>query len=64
MEVKPDLNWNSIAHGGSILLSASMLALLDLSDSVANNENYDISKTDRKVLALDIDIESIIRKKF
>ena len=57
MEVKPDLIIETgIAHGGSILLSASMLALLDLSDSVANNENYDISKTNRKVLALDIDI--------
>ena len=39
-----------------------MLALLDLSDSVANNENYDISKTDRKVLALDIDIREHNKK--
>ena len=63
MEVKPDLIIETgIAHGGSILLSASMLALLDLSDSVANNENYDISKTNRKVLALDIDIREHNKK--
>lgn len=62
-EVKPDLIIETgIAHGGSILLSASMLALLDLSDSVANNENYDISKTNRKVLALDIDIREHNKK--
>ena len=63
MEIKPDLIIETgIAHGGSILLSASMLALLDLSDSVANNENYDISKTNRKVLALDIDIREHNKK--
>ncbi len=57
MEVKPDLIIETgIAHGGSVLLSSSMLALLDLSDSIKNNENYDISKSQRKVLALDIDI--------
>jgi cephalosporin hydroxylase len=63
MEVKPDLIIETgIAHGGSILFSASMLALLDLSDSIGNNENYDISKSQRKVLALDIDIREHNKK--
>jgi cephalosporin hydroxylase len=63
MEVKPDLIIETgIAHGGSILLSASMLALLDLSDSIGNDEKYDISNSQRKVLALDIDIREHNKK--
>jgi cephalosporin hydroxylase len=63
MKVKPDLIIETgIAHGGSLLLSASMLALLDLSNSIENNENYDISNSQRKVLALDIDIREHNKK--
>ena len=48
--VKPDLIIETgIAHGGSLILSASMLALLDLKDG-----HYDPKK--RKVLGVDIDI--------
>ena len=63
MEVEPDLIIETgIAHGGSILFSASMMALLDLSDSIKNNENYDITNSQRKVLALDIDIREHNKK--
>ena len=63
MKVKPDLIIETgIAHGGSLLLSASMLALLDLSNSIENNENYDISNSQRKVLALNIDIREHNKK--
>ena len=48
---KPDLIIEcGIAHGGSLILSASMLALLDLCDNVDNK------KSKRKVLGIDIDI--------
>ena len=57
MKVKPDLIIETgIAHGGSILFSASMLALLDLSESIENNKDYNFLNSKRKVLALDIDI--------
>lgn len=39
-----------IAHGGSLLLSASLLCLLDIMDGV------DPQKSDRKVVGIDIDI--------
>ena len=49
-KVKPDLIIETgIAHGGSLILSASMLALMDLKDG-----HYDPKK--RKVLGVDIDI--------
>ena len=42
MKVQPDLIIETgIAHGGSIIFSASMLALLDLQESIEKNENYD-----------------------
>ena len=51
-DVKPDLIIEAgIAHGGSLILSASMLALLDLKDGKYENKN-------RKVLGLDIDIRA------
>ena len=48
MEVKPDLPIETgIAHGGSILLSASMMALLDLIRfRCKNNEEIMISLID------------------
>jgi cephalosporin hydroxylase len=56
-KTKPDLIIETgIAHGGSLLLSASMLALLDLQDSISNSRVYDHKKTKRQVLGIDIDI--------
>ncbi len=57
--VKPDLIIETgIAHGGSLILSASMLALLDLCDAIETGAVLDPAKPARKVLAVDIDIRS------
>lgn len=56
-EVKPDLIIEAgIAHGGSLILSASMLSLLDYSDAVNAGESLNPKMSKRKVLGLDIDI--------
>jgi cephalosporin hydroxylase len=55
--VKPDLIIETgIAHGGSLILSASMLALLDLYDAIEAGEKLDPRHSRRKVLGVDIDI--------
>lgn len=55
--VKPDLIIETgIAHGGSLILSASMLALLELSEAAEKGEIVDPAKPKRKVLGIDIDI--------
>ncbi|CAM3330736.1 cephalosporin hydroxylase family protein [Thalassospira profundimaris] len=61
--VKPDLIIETgIAHGGSLIFSASMLALLEMSEAVLNGEMLDPSKPKRKVLGVDIDIRAHNRK--
>jgi cephalosporin hydroxylase len=56
-EVKPDLIIETgIAHGGSLIFSASMLALLDLCEAIEEKKAFDPSVSKRKVLGLDIDI--------
>lgn len=56
-KVKPDLIIETgIAHGGSLLLSASMLALLDMCEAIESGTLLDPKKSKRKVLGLDIDI--------
>lgn len=58
-EVKPDLIIETgIAHGGSLIFSASMLALLDLCDTSINGGNTNVALSRRKVLAIDIDIRA------
>ena len=55
--VRPDLVIETgIAHGGSLMLSASILALLDYCDAVAAGTTLDPRATRRRVLGLDIDI--------
>ncbi|MBU2601980.1 MAG: cephalosporin hydroxylase family protein [Actinobacteria bacterium] len=57
--IKPDLIVDvGIAHGGSLILNASMLALLDLCDAIATGELLDPAASRRKVLGIDIDIRS------
>jgi len=57
--VKPDLIVETgIAHGGSLILSASLLALLDYCDAVENKKTLDPQKPQRRVLGVDIDIRS------
>lgn len=58
-QVKPDLIIETgIAHGGSLIFNASMLAQLDLCDAIASNEKFDPRFSRRKVLGIDIDIRS------
>lgn len=55
--VKPDLILETgIAHGGSLILSASMLALIDYCGAVAAGTTLDPRAGRRKVIGLDIDI--------
>lgn len=58
-KVKPDLIIETgIAHGGSLIFSASMLALLDMCDAIEQKKSIDPSRSGRKVLAVDIDIRA------
>lgn len=56
-KLRPDLVIETgIAHGGSLILSASALALLDYCDAVERGESLDPKATRRRVLGVDIDI--------
>jgi len=56
-KVKPDLVIETgIAHGGSLILSASMLAILDYCDAVVEGKNLDPRQSKRRVIGIDIDI--------
>ena len=58
-EIKPDLIIEAgIAHGGSLVCYASMLAMLDVAEAVESGGVMDPRKTKRKVLGLDIDIRA------
>jgi cephalosporin hydroxylase len=57
--VRPDLIIETgIAHGGSLVLSASLLALLDLADAVERKATLDPRASQRRVVGIDIDIRS------
>ena len=57
--VRPDLIIEmGIAHGGSLILSASMLALLDYVDASISGHQLDPKTSRRRVLGIDIDIRS------
>jgi len=57
--IKPDLVIETgIAHGGSLILSASTLALLDYCDAVEAGRSLDPKATHRRVLGIDIDVRS------
>src|SRR3984893_16017279 len=58
-KVKPDLIIETgIAHGGSLIFSASMLAILDYCDAVKGGETFDPFAVRRRVLGVDIDIRA------
>ena len=58
-EIKPDLIIETgIAHGGSLIFFASLLALLDMSEAIENGVTFDPRVSKRKVLGVDIDIRS------
>lgn len=55
--VRPDLIIETgIAHGGSLILSASMLAMLDMCDAIEAGTTIDPRQSRRKVIGIDIDI--------
>lgn len=57
--VRPDLIIETgIAHGGSLIMNASMLALLDYCDAAEAGEKLDPSQPRRRVLGVDIDIRA------
>lgn len=58
-QVKPDLIIETgIAHGGSLIFSASILALLDMCDAIESGQSLDPKFSKRKVLGIDIDIRA------
>lgn len=58
-QIRPDLIIETgIAHGGSLILSASMLAMLDYCEAVKAGEKLDPRATHRRVLGIDIDIRA------
>jgi cephalosporin hydroxylase len=57
--VRPDLIIETgVAHGGSLVLSASLLALLDMSDAIASGTTLDPRRSRRRVIGIDIDIRA------
>ena len=58
-QIKPDLIIETgIAHGGSLIFSASLLALLDLYDAIEAGATLEPKNSKRKVLGIDIDIRA------
>jgi len=58
-QLRPDLIIETgIAHGGSLIFSASMLALLDLCEAIESGEMIDPKQSKRRVLGIDIDIRA------
>lgn len=58
-QIKPDLIIETgIAHGGSLIFSASMLALLDMCEAIESGQAFDPKTSRRKVLGIDIDIRA------
>ena len=57
--IKPDLIIETgIAHGGSLILSASMLAQLDMCEAIEAGISINPRESRRKVLGIDIDIRA------
>ena len=57
--IKPDLIIETgIAHGGSLVFSASLLAQLDMCDAIEAGTSFNPKESRRKVLGIDIDIRA------
>lgn len=62
-DIRPDLIIETgIAHGGSLIFSASMLALLDMSEAIESGASMNPAESKRKVLGIDVDIRAHNRK--
>jgi len=60
---RPDLIIETgIAHGGSLILSASMLALIEYCDPITHGSALQVDKPQRKVLGIDINIRAYNRE--
>lgn len=58
-DVKPDLIIETgIAHGGSLIMSAALLSMLDYCDAVNSGKPLDPKAAGRKVIGIDIDIRA------
>ena len=58
-QIRPDLIIETgIAHGGSLIFSASMLAMLDMCDAIESGATINPQESKRKVLGVDIDIRA------
>jgi cephalosporin hydroxylase len=58
-KVKPDLIIEAgVAHGGSVVFTASMLAMLDMCEAIEAGQTIDPSISSRKVIGIDIDIRA------
>ena len=56
---RPDLIIETgIAHGGSLVFSASMLGMLDMCDAIESGSMINPKQSNRKVLGIDIDIRA------
>ena len=56
-EIKPDLIIETgIAHGGSLIFSASIMAQLDICDAIEKKESFDPTRSNRQVVGIDVDI--------
>jgi len=56
-KTKPDtIIETGVAHGGSLILSASILAMLDLCEAIDSGQTYDPKLTKRRVLGIDIEV--------
>lgn len=62
-KIKPNLIIETgIAHGGSVIFNASMLALLDMTDAIKTGLPFNPNESKRKVVGIDIDIRLHNRK--
>ena len=62
-KVKPDLIIETgIAHGGSLIFCASILAMLDIEDAIKANMAMNPRESNRMILGLDIDIRAHNKK--
>jgi cephalosporin hydroxylase len=62
-KVRPDLIIETgIAHGGSLIFSASILAMLDMEDAIQTNNLINPRESNRMVLGIDIDIRAHNKK--
>lgn len=58
-DVKPDLIIETgVAHGGSLILSAAALAMIDYCEAIEQGKSLDPKRSKRRVLGIDIDIRA------